>query len=98
MSALQAARELVSRSRNGHELSSKELEELATRARAEAPTLSPADGRELYETFGALLGIAEAGQRETRRALRQAGSGRRALRGYGHLKPNRRAQHIRSKV
>jgi hypothetical protein len=98
MTPLETARELIARCRNGHEISSQELEDLATRARATAPTLSATDGRELYEMFEAILRISEASQRETRQALQQAGSGRRALRGYGHLRPNRRAQHIRSKV
>ncbi len=98
MTVLIGARELLVTVRRGEEITPGALEELATNARTIAADLSQEDGRELYDIFQEILSHAEEAQRQTHDAMHRAGEGRRALSGYGHLKPNRRAQRVRKKV
>jgi len=98
MSALIMARDLLDRSTNGHEITAQELQDLADRSREEAPGLDPAQGRQLVELFRLIAVRAEQAHQQTRKAISRATSGRRALSGYGHLRPNRRSQHMRKKI
>jgi len=98
MSALELARALLARWQNGEDFSPQDLQDLSDQSMKEAKDLTPTEGRELFELFQKISVHAERSFQDTRKAINKAGPGRRALRGYGHLRPNRRSQHMRRKV
>ncbi len=74
------------------------LLELSERVRAAAPTLSRADQQELATAWDALVLAAEAHRERVGQELKRLGSGRRALRGYAHLRGHKRGQRLNKSV
>lgn len=79
-------------------LSPDVLHELSERVRSVAPGLPRTDQQALAEAWDALVLSAEAHRERIGEELRRLGSGRRALRGYAHLRGHKRGQRLNKSV
>ena len=98
MSALDDAEALLKLVLMDSDVSPEAVLAVAVRSRKERDQLSPADGRTLYDLLQKIEAELTAQQRETQSQLLNVKSGKRALRGYGHLKTHKRNQKIYTEV
>ena len=98
MSLLERSNTLLRALQDGEQVDPKVVEQLANDARIEGPALSMEEGEALSESLNILVAALTAVQEDRAEQLGQFSKGKRALRGYGHARPNKRRQRLRKRV
>lgn len=91
-------RALLAESQERGEVEAEALAGAARRTAAEAETLTPAQGREASALLGALIEQAQHQQVALREQLRDVGTGRRAIKGYGAWEGPQKMQRVSKRV
>ena len=98
MSLLERTKRLLKALRSGEQVDPEVVQQLSDDARVKGPALSFEQGRELAEALDTLVRALSAIQADQAQELGRAKQGKRALKGYGHAKPNTRSQRLRKRV